>query len=107
MNNSRNSGCANPQEAIAEKKPTPAQIRARLAARFNRQALEQLRSEIGRLATRIDELESELAAARDWADSYELEIEFWRDHANDIRDGQTQVGITKLGQLVAIPGGQE
>lgn len=101
-----NTGAANPQGAHIDKKPTPAQIRARLAARFDRQAIDQLRDELSRLATRVESLESELLRQIQRANMAENDADFWRDYANgyfdDDQEQRPQVGITKDGELVTI-----
>jgi TolA-binding protein len=93
------------------KNPTPEKIRARLAARFDRQAIDQLRDELGRLAGRVESLESELLRQIQRADQAENNADFWRDYANDCLgdEGENknshQVGITRTGQMVVISGG--
>lgn len=93
------------------KNPTPAQIRARLAARFDRQAIDQLRDELGRLAGRVESLESELLRQIQRADQAENNADFWRDYANNClgdegeNEQRPQVGITRTGQMVVISGG--
>jgi len=93
------------------KNPTPEKIRARLAARFDRIAIDQLRAEIGRLALRVEHLKSELARQMERADQAENNADFWRDYANNClgdegeNEQRPQVGITRTGQMVVISGG--
>ena len=85
------------------KNPTHAQIRASLSSRFDRQAIDQLRDELGRLAARVESLESELLRQIQRADLAEMDADFWRDYANgclgdEENSERPQVGITKAGR---------
>jgi hypothetical protein len=70
-----------------------------LQARFDRQAVEQLRAEVAALAARIDQLENELY----WAQQAASDADTWHDLAMDLMyETDRRVGITKDGQMGLI-----
>lgn len=65
----------------------------RLQAKLDRQAIDQLRAEVTRLAQRVDDLEQQLAWASDDADR-------WQDLAIDMANRtDQQIGITRQGDI--------
>lgn len=78
-----------------------------LQSRFDRQALDQLRTEVTRLAEHTERLEQALARAEECLDWAEQDAELWRSLYQEAAaladpDRLPTPGITQSGQLVTV-----